>query len=52
MMGEGNVNNIDEERWEKESDSIVIVVGVGEEVGMAREGVRAGKELSRDMDHF
>ena len=43
-MGEGDVNDIDEERWRKESNSIVVIVGVGKEVGTARE--------AWDMDHF
>ena len=51
-MGEGDVNNIDEERWGKESNSIIVIVGVGKEVRMAREGIRAGKEFSWDVDHF
>ena len=38
-VGECDVDNIDKERW-------------GKEVGMAREGIRAGKEFSWDMDHF
>ena len=33
---EGNVNNVDEERWGKESDSIVVIIRVGKEVGMVR----------------
>ena len=51
-MGEGDVNNIDEERRGKESNSIVVAVRVGKEVGMAREGISAGEEFSRDVDHF
>ena len=51
-MGEGDVNNIDEERRGKESNSIVVIIGLGEEVRMAREGIGAGKEFSWDMDHF
>ena len=52
MVGEGNVNDIDKEGWGKERNPIVIVVRVGEEVRMAREGIRAGKEFPRDVDHF
>ena len=52
MVGEGDVNDIDEERWRKEGNSVIVVVGVGKEVGMAREGVRAGEEFAWDMDHF
>ena len=51
-VGEGDVNNIDKEGWRKESNSIIVVVRVGREVGTAREGVRTGKEFSRDVDHF
>ena len=51
-MGEGNVNNIDEERWGKESDSIIVVIRVGKEVGTIRQGVRTSEEFSRDVDHF
>ena len=51
-MGEGNVDNIDKERQGKESDPIVVVIGVGKEVRTAREGIRASEELSQDMDHF
>ena len=51
-VGEGDVDNIDKERRGKESNPIiVVVVGVGKEVRTAREGIRAGKELSRDVDH-
>ena len=49
---EGNINNVDEERWGKESDSIIVVVRVGKEVGTTRQGVRTGKEFSWDVDHF
>ena len=51
-MGEGDVDNIDEERRGKESNAIVVIIGLGEEVGTMREGVRAGKEFPRDVDHF
>ena len=51
-MGESDVDNIDEERWGKEGDSVVVIVRVGEEVGAPREGIRASEELSWDMDHF
>ena len=51
-VGEGDVNDIDKEGWGKESNPIVIVVRVGEEVRMAREGIRAGEEFPRDVDHF
>ena len=52
MVGECDVDNIDKERWGKESNSIIVVVGVGKEVRTAREGIRAGKEFSQDMDHL
>ena len=51
-VGEGDVNDIDEERWRKEGDPIIVIIGVGTEVRAAREGVRAGKEFARDVDHF
>ena len=51
-MGEGDIDNVDEERWGKESDSIVVVIGLGKEVRTAREGIGAGEEFSWDVDHF
>ena len=51
-VGEGDVNDIDKERWRKESNSIIVVIGVGEKVGTAREGIRAGEEFPGDVDHF
>ena len=51
-VGEGDVNDIDKEGWGKESNPIVIIIGVGKEVGSAREGIQAGEEFPRDMDHF
>ena len=51
-VGEGDVNNIDKEGRGKESNSIVVIVRVGKEVGMARKGVRASEEFSQDVDHF
>ena len=51
-MGEGGVNEIDEEGRRKESDVSVVGIVRGEEVGSAREGVRASKEFSGDMDHL
>ena len=51
-VGEGHINNIDKEGWQKESNSIVVVVGVGKEVRTAREGIRAGEEFAWDVDHF
>ena len=51
-MGEGYIDNVDEERRGEESNSIVVIIGLGEEVRTAREGIRAGKEFSWDVDHF
>ena len=51
-VGEGHINNIDKEGWRKESNSIIVIVGVGKEVRTAKEGIRAGKEFAWDMDHF
>ena len=51
-MGEGDIDHVDEERRGKESNSIVVIIGLGEKVRSAREGVRAGEELSWDVDHF
>ena len=50
-MGEGDINNVDEERWGKESNSIVVIIGMGKEVRATREGIRAGEEFSQDVDH-
>ena len=33
MVGEGDVNNVDKERWGKESDSIVVVIRMGRRSG-------------------
>ena len=51
-VGEGNVNNIDEEGRGEEGNSIVVVVRVGKEVRTVREGIGAGEEFSWDVDHF
>ena len=51
-VGEGDINNIDKERWGKESNSIVVIVRVGKEVGMMRQGIRTGEEFTQDVDHF
>ena len=51
-MGEGDVDNVDEERRGKESNSIVVVIGLGKEVRTAGEGIRAGEEFAWDVDHF
>ena len=41
MVGESYVNYIDEEGWGKNSDSIIVIVGVGKKVRAAGEGIRA-----------
>ena len=51
-MGEGYVDNINEERWGKESNSVVVIIGLGEEIRTTRKGIRAGEELPWDVDHF
>ena len=51
-MGEGDVDNVDKERWRQESDSIIVIIGLGKEVRTTREGIRAGEEFSWDVDHF
>ena len=52
VMGEGHVDNVDEERRGKESNSIVVIVRLGKEVRTAREGIGASEEFSWDVDHF
>ena len=51
-MGEGDIDNVDEERRGEESNSIVVVIGLGKEVRTMREGIRASEEFSWDVDHF
>ena len=51
-MGEGHVDNIDKERWGKESNPIVVIIRMGKEVRAMREGLGAGEEFSWDVDHF
>ena len=51
-VGEGHIDNVDEEGRGEEGDSVVVVVGVGKEVWATREGIWAGEEFSWDMDHF
>ena len=51
-MGKGNVDNIDEERQGEESNSIVVIIRMGKEVRVMREGIGAGEEFSWDVDHF
>ena len=52
VMREGDVDNVDEKRRGKESNSIVVIIGLGKEIRAARECIRAGKEFSWDVDHF
>ena len=49
---ESDVDNVDEEGRGKESNSIVVIVGMGKEIRASREGIRAGKESPWDVDHF
>ena len=51
-VGEGDVDNVDEEIRRKEGNPIIVIVGVRKEVRAARKGIGAGEELSWDMDHF
>ena len=44
-MGEGDVNNVDEEGWGKESASVIVIVGLREEVWAAGEGIRPAKSF-------
>ena len=39
VVGESNVNHIDKEGWGKESDSIIVVISVGEKIRVLRKGV-------------
>ena len=39
VVGESHVNNIDEEGWGKESNSIVVVIRMREKVWVARESI-------------
>ena len=41
VMGQGYINDVDKEGRGKESDSIVVVVGLGKEIRVAGEGVWA-----------
>ena len=51
-VGESHIDDVDEEGRGKEGDSVVIIIRLGKEVRATREGIRAGEELSWDMDHF
>ena len=51
-VGEGGVDEVDEEGRSKEGDIGVVGVIRGEEVRSAGEGIGASKKFSRDMNHF
>ena len=38
-VGESYINDIDKEGWGKESDSIIVIVSVGEKIQSSRKGV-------------
>ena len=50
-MGWSDVDDVDKERRGKESDSIVVIVGMGKKVRVAGEGVWTRKKPSWDIDH-
>ena len=52
VMGESYVDHIDEERWGKESDFIIVIICVRKKIRVAGEGICSCQELSRYMDHF
>ena len=41
VMRQGCIGDIDKEGWGEESDSIVVIVGMGEEIWATREGIGA-----------
>ena len=51
-VGEGSVNQVNEEGRRKEGGVSVVRVIRGEEVRSVGEGIGTSKEFSRDMDHF
>ena len=51
-VGEGGVNEVNEEGRGKKGDVSVVGVVVGEEVGPAGEGIGASEEFARNMDHY
>ena len=51
-VGKGCVDEINKERQRQEGHVGVIRIVCREEVGSAGEGVGAGEEFSRDMDHL
>ena len=44
-VGESHINYIDEEGWGKESASVIVIVGLREEVWAAGEGIRPAKSF-------
>ena len=51
-VGEGRVDEVNEEGWWEEGDIGVVRVVGGEEVGTAGKGIRSSKEFAGDMDHL
>ena len=51
-VGEGGVDQVDEEGWREEGYVGVIGIVRGEKIRVAGKGIRSGKEFSRYMDHF
>ena len=51
-VGEGSVNEVDEQGRREEGDVGVVGVISGEEVRSAGEGIGTSQELARNMDHF
>ena len=48
-VGEGHINDVDEEGWGKESDSIVVIICLREEVRAAGEGICYGCSLAPNI---
>ena len=51
-VGEGGVDEVDEEGWWEEGDIGVVRVIGGEEVRTAGKGIGSSEEFSGDMDHL
>ena len=51
-MGEGSVNQVDEEGRREEGDVSVVGIIHGKEVGSTGEGIGTSKKCTRDMNHF
>ena len=49
VVGEGYINDVDEEGWGKESDSIVVIIYLREEVRAAGEGICYGCSLAPNI---